>query len=434
MDPTTLAAAPRSERVQRLFGFDPFDYQADLLDYDPGPVAKAAVKPGRQTGKTVTGGAIAADAFVGGHDVMILAPYEDTVAEMMGAFKSHVNTLRDRLADVPAWDFPLGTENVMEWTHPAGGRCRARTVGTDGTQIRGKNPDVVLVDEASYIKDRVYTEVIEPFFSTHDEWEFYLFSTPAGRSGYFFDAVEGERADEWYSPHWPTSISPLVADSFLKRKRRQLDSLTFKQEYRGEFVDDSELWIPLDLFDTVTTDDTTRPPHKAWYLGVDVARKGRDRTVYLLLDEDGLVRDISAEETSTVPGVADRIAGLCRQHDIAEVYVDENAVGGGVVDSRDIASTVTGVTFTTQTKHDLYTGLKTAFEEGAITIPSDVEHFRRLKRETTSLQFGFTANGYVQVSHPPNGHDDFPDALALAQYARVGGETSDRATQATISW
>jgi len=39
--------------------------------------------------------------------------------------------------------------------------------------------------------------------------------------------------------------------------------------------------------------------------------------------------------------------------------------------------------------------------------------------ELTSLRFDFTQHGYMKVSHPDGGHDDFPDSLAFANWGRT---------------
>jgi len=406
-----LKSLSRPERFKWVFDFELFDYQRELVEYGANnDVAKAAVKPGRQVGKTLTGGAIAAERAISGHDVMILGPFEDTVKEMMEAARNHLETAEQTLQEA---GLGLGTtqRNKTDWQFHHSGRLRARTVGTDGTQIRGKNPDVVLIDEDAYIKDSIHTEVIEPFFSTHDSYEYYLFSTPAGKSGYFYQKVEHD--DSFYSPHWPSKISPLIDQSFLDEKRDELDSLTYAQEYQGEFVDESDSYLPYDLVQPCVGEPVLEGSQ---WLGVDVARKGKDRTVYTAIDESGSVEVVDSEETSTIPGVVGRIKSLLRERDFEAVLVDENAVGGGVVDDPGLKDVMNGVTFSTKTKHRMYQSLKTAFESQELTLPGN----RSLIDELTSLRFEFTQNGYLKVHHPDGGHDDFADSLALAHYGMSG--------------
>jgi hypothetical protein len=91
-----------------------------------------------------------------------------------------------------------------------------------------------------------------------------------------------------------------------------------------------------------------------------------------------------------------------------------------VVDDEGLQDLVEGVKFTTQSKDTMYRNLKTHLEAGKLTIPADIDYYTKLEQETTGLAFDFTQNGYLKVSHPPGGHDDFADALAGANYMRDG--------------
>jgi len=412
-----IASMGRVERFTHIFGFDPFDYQKELIEYgEENDVAKAAVKPGRQVGKTVTGGAIGSERAVSGNDVMILGPFQDTVKEMMEAAVNHLLRAEERLTDA---GLSLGTEsrNKTDWQFSNGGRLRARTVGTDGTQIRGKNPNVVLVDETAYIKDRIFQEVIEPFFSTHKNYEFYLFSTPAGKTGYFYDKVEKD--DSFFSPHWPSEISPLIDASWLQEKRTELDSRTYQQEYLGEFVDEGEALFPHEVIQPLTAD--TSLSGKV-YLGVDIAREGTDRTVYTGIDEHGSVKVLDAEDKSTMDGVLGRIRDLHREYSFESIIVEENSIGGGVVDfGNDMSGILQPFKSTSKSKHQLYKRLEKDIESEDITLPNN----RRLIDELTSLGYEFTQHGYMKVHHPEGGHDDYPDSLAFANWARNGGNQAN---------
>lgn len=441
---------PRPKRFNALFDFDSFDYQGDLIAHGgENDVAKAAVKPGRQVGKTITGGAIAADRALGGHDVMILGPFEDTTKEMMEAARSHLLTAEETFGEA---GYTLGTtsRNKFEWEFTNGGRLRARTVGSDGTQIRGKNPDVVLVDEAAYIKDSIFQEVIEPFFSTHESYEFYLFSTPAGKNGYFYEKVSQD--DTFYSPHWPSEICPLISEEWLEEKRRELDSTTFAQEYLGEFADKGESYLPRNVVMPCVGVDTYAP-RTTRILGVDPARKGTDRMVLYDIDGDGVTRHIWSEEETTGPGFIGRLKAMQDGREVPEaefshgelptqgydaIVIEENAVGGFGADlaEADLGGVVKPVKTTSQSKQSMYQRLKQDLEAEKINLPNH----RRLIDQLTSLEYEFTQHGYLKVEHPPNAHDDYPDALALANGWRTGvlhefqGEAQQTKATATFTW
>lgn len=414
-----LKSLPRSERVKKLFNFKPTDYQSDVLDYgERESKAQVAPQAGRQVGKTLTAGVWGADHAVcnRGTDVLYAAPAQATADEMFRECKQHFKN-----SDFTKEQFGVESDNKTTWEFSTGTRILARTLGNveqeDSPGNRGMNPTCVIVDEAHYEKDAVYTQEIEEFFITHPSYEYILISTPAGKQGYFYDAVEGANSESWYSPHWPTRISPFAQQDYIEKKRDDLDRQTFRQEFLGEFVDTSDAYFPYSLVkECVEPEPPTRTHNSDVFLGVDVAREGSDRTVYTAIDDQGNVFGVKAEDTSTMPSVLGRIIHLDRQFGFSGILIDENAVGGGVVDFADeadeIAHRVLPISFTLKSKQAMYRGLKKAFEASEIAIPKS----DRLINELTSLRFEYTSTGKLKVSHPPGGHDDYPDSLALAHF------------------
>jgi len=427
------AYLPRSERVEAIFNFEPTDYQAELLNHhERQDKTQAAPKKGRQVGASLVGSVLAADYALWnpGANVLITSPKQDPADELFEKFTEHFKN-----SDLSLSQLGVVEDNKTEWTFSHNARVICRTLGQGDLSQRSLSPEFVIVDEAAYASDYHLEEVVEPFFITHSEYEYYLFSTPKGKSGYFYHAVEGNDADAWYSPHWPTEISPFADEEYLDRKQREKDATTYAQEYEGEFADTGEVWIPSDLFRSCVVEESFDAVGELLYLFVDVARKGKDRTVYLLMGESGTVYDIWAEQKSTVPGVIGRIKSLDQEYGLEAAGVDENAVGGGVVDDEGLSNLVSGVKFTTQSKDEMYRNLKTHLEAGKLTIPANVDYYTKLEQETTGLEFDYTQNGYLKVSHPTGGHDDFADALAGANYVRDGmntGTVTRRNARATM--
>jgi len=205
-----LSEWSKAERIDALFGLSLFDYQQDLVQHvEDTSVTRAAVKPGRQVGKTVTAAALAAEDAIAnrGEDTMIAAPFQETADEMMREAVSFLREAQSRLGALDA-ELSLGvtTENKREWEFSHGGRLLSRTLGVDGVGQRGKSPQFVVVDEAAFVPDDVFQDVLEPFFLTHDEYTYLLTSTPSGDAGYFYERVELDSG--WESPYWPSAISP----------------------------------------------------------------------------------------------------------------------------------------------------------------------------------------------------------------------------------
>ncbi|AFH22663.1 terminase large subunit [environmental Halophage eHP-32] len=417
-----LGTLSRAERMAVLFDFDPFDYQRELIAHiDTAESPQVAIQPGRQVGKTLTGAALAADAAatMAGEDVLIAAPFQETADEMMREATSLLETAETRLA---AMDMDLGveTKNKREWIFEHDGRLLSRTLGVDGVGQRGKNPRFVIVDEAAYVPDSVFEDVIEPFFTTHPTYTFILTSTPAGDAGYFYDKCQLD--DDWHSPYWPTAISPLVDPEWLAERERKTESRTWRQEFLGEFIGSSDRFFTPALIDDATDHDAAGGEIVS--LGADIARAGDDRTAIVGIDDSGTADVLVSDANLNLTDATGRLSRLYEQHNPDSILVDETGLGAGVVEmlqSEISERVVEGVKFTIDRKQSIYNGLKQALEAGELTLA----HHPRMSRELKKLTYSLTAGGKTKITHPDNGHDDHPDALALAADGYGGRVESD---------
>ena len=448
-----MQGLPRSQRVQIAFDWRPTDYQTLVLDYGE-EVARAQVAPkkGRQVGATETAGKIGADAALhaGQTDILYTAPGQDTADEMFDEFKDSF-----KQGPLTLEQYGVTKDNERTWKFDSGCRAMSRTLGAvgqdDNPGNRGLSPTVVIVDEAAYEQDKVYTEEIEEFFITHPEYEYYLFSTPAGQSGYFYGKaeVDGIRDYEtavdtdwgWYAPYWPTKISPFAQQDYIEKKREELDSQTFDQEFLGYFAKDGDSAIPHSTLVPNLKPDRERDPAQPRYLGVDPARSGKDEMVAFDLDAEGVCWNVWTFETISGPQFVEFLecvhtdkteleylseyptpetgAGTTPSKGYETILIEENGVGGFAADFAEagLGSVIKVVTTSNKSKQDVYQRLIKDLESTALALPKH----DKLVRQTTKLQKSFTPTGLAKYSHPTGEHDDWPDGLAFANYARHGG-------------
>jgi len=436
---------PRSERVKILFDWTPTDYQAELLDYlEREQTAHAAPQKGRQVGATMTAGTIGADhalwapQLVGEPtDVLFTAPGQETADEMFEEAKQ-----RFRDGPLTLEQYGVVKDNEQTWKLSSGTRLLSRTLGNVGQEDqpgnRGKNPTCVIIDEAAYEKDIVYEQEIEQFFITHPVFEYCLFSTPAGKSGYYYRKVTQD--DDWYSPHWPTRISPYAQDSYIEKQREKLDSETFAQEYGGEFAEDGNSAIPHETLKPNINPDADRDPTHPRYLGIDPARGGKDEMVVFDIDATGTYWNIWAFETMDGPRFIELLevlhqgkpelahwpsaptptvgSGETPASGYETILIEENGVGGFAADFAEagLGSVVRVVTSSNETKQNIYQRLITDLEDSELALPNH----RTFIRQTTKLEKSFTPTGKAKYEAPTGSHDDWPDGLAFANWARHG--------------
>jgi len=100
--------------------------------------------------------------------------------------------------------------------------------------LRGPGLDRVILDEAAYIKQTAWTQVIRPMLSDRLGWALFI-STPAGYN-WFYDLyiVAGER-DNWNRYEYTTLDGGRVEASEIEEARSELDDKSFKQEYLASF-------------------------------------------------------------------------------------------------------------------------------------------------------------------------------------------------------
>jgi hypothetical protein len=417
----------KAERVAVLFNYDPFDYQKSLIDATDGEdVTKVAIQPGRQVGKTLTGAVLAADhvATTQGEDTLICAPYQETADEMMRVATTLLETAEQRLQAMGNTGLSLGIEttNKREWEFSTNSRLLSRTLGVDGIGQRGKNPQFVICDEASYVSDSIFDDVIEPFFSTHDSFSYILTSTPAGDSGYFHSKSVLDQ--DWLSPYWPTGICPLVDVEWLAERRRKTDSLTWRQEYLGEFIGSSDRFFSPVLIDGQTEQGLSLTDQQVVALGADIARAGDDRTVIVGIDSGGVAEVLTSNSEMSLTDASGELSQLHERYSPASIVIDETGLGAGVVEMLEAeidSRTVRGVKFTLDRKQSLFNNLKSSLENGEVTMAAHP----RLSREMKQLEYSLTASGKTKLKHPDGSRDDHPDALALAVDGLTGGPGTD---------
>lgn len=391
--------------VETLLSDDPWDYQRDMLDFERD---RQAFRCGRQVGKSRMCAWRGLHKAVTSPDTqtLITAPTQRQSSELFAQVKKEMS-----ISPIPEAQWQIERETRTQIKFANGSRIICLPTGNDGSTIRGYTADLIIVDEAAFIDREIYEDVLEPMLATTDG-TMILASTPWGTSGYFYDACT--KFDGWDTKQVPMAASPLITEEYIDRQRRNKSTMTFKQEVLGEFVSAADAFFPEGTVRRAFQGDPTKDTNAA-FLGVDLARHGMDSSVFLSMDAAGNVFHLEASEDVPLTDGMGRIRKLHDEHEYDAIYIDETGLGGGVVDTlSEKIREVEGVKFTIDTKQSLYNGLKERMEAGEIALP---EH-RRLRSELVEMRYELTSAGKTKIHHPDGGHDDFADALALANHGR----------------
>lgn len=129
--------------------------------------------------------------------------------------------------------------------------------GASEATVRGyAKPDVIVVDEASRLRDETYT-AIRPMLATHPTGRLLLLSTPWLKSGTFYRTWTST-LPSWERVRVYTHDCPRLTPEYLASEKLELPAWVYAREYEGEFSDDDTTMFPAELV-AASMDPTVLP-------------------------------------------------------------------------------------------------------------------------------------------------------------------------------
>jgi hypothetical protein len=392
-----------------------FDYQADFMDH---PSNRKAFVSGRRVGKSRTAAWLALWKAVtfSGAEILLTAKAQRQSMELFNQIQKEIRT-----SDVSEEQWGIVRETRTEIDFDNGSRILALPVGRDGSNIRGygSRNNMIIVDEAAFIPDAVFQEVLSPMMAV-GSGEFILLSTPFGKKGFLYERFNDP---DWYTMQVPSSANPLIDQKFIDEQRKNLTNTQFKQEILGQFVEAANSFFTREELMNCTSESVDQDGDLT-FLGVDLASSGQDESVYICIDDEGNVFHIEHTSEKPMTDAMGRIRELDAFYDFSKIVIDSTSLGQGVVDqvSEDLGNKVEGFKFTNEKKQSLYNTLKNELQNGNLQfeyVPGKSDKpGNKLVTQCLDLEKSFTSTGKMRIEHPPNSHDDFSDSLALAVWAQ----------------
>ena len=388
-------------------------------------------RSGRQVGKTMST-AVKAIHFAYFAPIMLKTVNADCTIVIAAPTQNQATIMFGRIRDlIMNNDFLKGyvvrntqTEMHVRFLDNTGvSKIITRATGETGVSLRGYSPHVIIADECSFIK----TDILKAFLPSGlaTQARVWLTSTPFSKSGYFYEACQNAKPTNpdgmWTEFHVKSTDNPLVEEdpSFLNEIKK-LTREEYVQEIEGEFLDIGDALIPNSLIMEAITDGYPKGRVR-YYMGVDVARTGRDETVYTIcgVDENNtvFVEEVEHESQSNVVNVAGRMGEFAHKYNVQTIYIDETGLGGGLVDlGRENGLPVRGVVFSLQEKAEMYKNLRLLFENHKIKL----KNIDKLVYQLSYLRREYTESGIMKIKSDE--HDDYPDSLVLACKAVQSGD------------
>lgn len=315
-------------------------------------------------------------------------------------------------------------------------RIMTRAAGTKGKSLRGYEPDVLIIDEASWVSKDVLTALLP---SGMTGARLIMTSSPFGRQGGFYDRCKISKAGNelakkdgydnpdgrWVQYYVPSTLNKKIqANEIYMEEMKTMTDDEYRTEVLGEFLAVGDALFPQHLLQEAFG-DYVMPTKFKLYMGVDVARKGKDDTVITVIAVDpkdkvyvtyckGIGNTTLTEVSAKVAEVYDMFSKV--GDGIQRIWYDTTGLGAGAYDiSQDDGLPVAECDFSLQHKAKVYLNLVRLFEHKQIKIGIN---------EKLMYQLSYIRREYTRQYLTPESEesDDFPDSLGVACMAVMSDE------------
>ncbi len=445
-------------RVRTLFkniSGDPFILSKGQEDiyrviYDPS-VKRATIKAITQYGKSeVASMALIITAIERKEKVLIVAPSEAQAKIIMGKIIEH-------LFDSPYLTRMIEYSGRLEQLKSERSKSRitfrngseimiltaiAKIVSKEAKNLMGFGATIVLVDESSLIPDELWSKIFRmvggvkagkiiqlgnPFYKNH-----------------FWKAFQSSRYEK-ISVDWHQALAEgRITQEFLDEAKEDdnvtpLDWIVFYECKFPEMGAEDSL-IPMDWIEKAVKQEGCGGEHKQ--VGIDVARFGNDKTVYLYR-EGGTVQKIEEVQKMDTMEVVGWARGFIDADEPDAVAIDVIGIGSGVYDRfEELNYDVTPVNVGESPSDDdakkrfynlraeIFWHLRDLFKPDKVTgksqisIPDDSE----LKKELREIRYKYSSEKTIKLEAKDEMKKrlgvspDKADALALAFYDVEGSQ------------
>lgn len=359
---------------------------------------------GRRFGKTRLGVALCLESALRGGVAWWVAPtYPIASVGWRG--------IQQLARQVPGADVRQGDREIR---FPGGGWLQVRSAD-DPDSLRGEGLNLAVLDECAFMREAAWTQALRPALADRRGSALFL-STPKGRNWFYHLFLRGQDGDEAEYASWnrPTLSNPFIDPREVAEAQRQMPDRWFRQEFGAEFLDDAG-----GVFRHVRAAIRERETDGPAFVGGDWGQ-ANDYTV-LTAVRGGQVIDVDRFNQVGWEMQFGRLAAFCARHDPALVLLEQNSMGGPLVEraQRELPYLVQGFVTTAQSKRPLIDALALAIETGEFTMP---DTWPELVNELEAFEYTTLPSGAQRLSAPAGYHDDCVISAALAHWAetRIG--------------
>lgn len=293
---------------------------------------------------------------------------------------------------------------------------------------RGFSIPVAILDEVAFFRvegvnvDKEVIDAIRPAQATFPRAKLIKISSPYSKAGELYRDYSTRAARDdllcFQAPSW--DMNPRIPQSFLDSERAR-DPEMFDREYGAIFTDTISAAFTREAVEATVIPGRFELPYQMnvhYYAGVDPSGGGPDEFALSLChtQRDGrIIQDcLRAQKTKRPEDVVGEMAETCKAYHVYRVTGDKYS-GEWVRQAfrdRGIEYVVSELTAS-----EAFLELLPLINQGRVELLDDKTQTRQL----IALERRKSKTGKDQLSHPPGGHDDRANSLALAAVETVSG-------------
>jgi len=299
--------------------------------------------------------------------------------------------------------------------------------------LMGERLDLLIIDEAPYIKKSVWEHQLTPTMALSEENRTFLIGTPRGKNWVYQQWLWAKDHNAGFQ--FSSGDNPYLSQKRLEEIKETISKEAWEQEYLA-IPQEQASSVFRNIRDIVNPSCLGEPQSGHRYvMGLDLAQI-KDFTVAIILDKDTHQEKVHDRfKKIDYPLQIERIYNLARKYG-AKVIVELNNIGQAIADELK-ARGVNVEGFQTQgtisvdkpgTKEQLIKKLSLDIENRNLTI-SDWEV---LLDELDIFGQDLTPMGHIKYGAPEGYHDDCVMALALANWGLLGKRRAQNAEVAKV--
>lgn len=388
-------------------GFSPYPKQREWIDQIEQPDVKyVTLCTGRQIGKTLL-----AENFI----LKWGLTTPNSLTMVVAPVYSQVRKIFDDLEKVLASTNLVVSKNKSNYEIVLINKSKIifRSAERPDT-MRGNTLDYLIVDEAAFIADKVWDEVLKPTILVKGKKCLFA-STPKGKNWFHSLHLRGlDPSQPAYLTFNASSFdNPFINQDDLLEAQQTLPPDIFKQEILGEFVDSGgEVFVDIDRF-CILEQYPPKQSGKKYWAGIDFGRQN-DYSVLTIFDDNGNLVYFYRERQKSWGEIIDNMVRALKEYD-AQAQVEVNSIGDVLFEQmKKQYNKVEPFITTNASKQNIVEDFIYGTNEGQIKLPNRHLNFD-LYNELKTFSYDYSIKTRKITYKALNGaHDDIIMSLCIA--------------------